>query len=142
MIGLTDRQITILRVIVEEYIETAEPVGSESLERKYNLGVSPATVRNEMAVLTQQGLLKQPHTSAGRVPTPLAMKYYINELMQERRISVADEVATKERIWDYRHNVDRMLQEATKALAHQAGVISLACTTQGNSSISTSPGQS
>jgi heat-inducible transcriptional repressor len=70
--GLTARQIQILKSLIDEYIETAEPVGSGALDKKYNLGISPATIRNEMVTLTKFGFLKQPHTSSGRVPTPKA----------------------------------------------------------------------
>src|SRR3990167_1217541 len=82
---LTDRQIQILRAIVEEYSQTAEPVGSERLDRKYGLGVSPATIRNEMVILAEMGYLSQPHTSSGRTPTPKAIRFY-----DERLIGGAD----------------------------------------------------
>ena len=65
---LTDRQKSLLRAVIEKYIETAEPVGSETVEKEAKLGVSPATIRNEMVRLTSLGYLKQPHTSAGRIP--------------------------------------------------------------------------
>jgi len=71
---LSDRQTKILKAIIEEYIENGEAVGSEVLEKKYELGVSPATIRNEMAKLVKAGFLKQPHTSAGRVPTKEAFR--------------------------------------------------------------------
>ena len=100
MTDLSDRQINILKTVVEEYTKTAEPVGSETLDRKYNLGISPATIRNEMAYLSDLGYLKQPHTSAGRVPTPVAIKLYIAEMMRERNLTVAEEVSAKEKIWD------------------------------------------
>ncbi len=100
MYDLTTRQIDILKNIVREYIDTAEAVGSETLEKKYDLGVSPATIRNEMAEMIKLGYLSKPHSSAGRIPTSKAIKLYINELMKEREMSVADEVATKEKIWD------------------------------------------
>lgn len=66
--GLTARQTQILKALIDEYISTAQAVGSEPLDKKYNLGVSPATIRNEMVALTHAGYLKQLHTSAGRVP--------------------------------------------------------------------------
>ena len=66
---LSDRKKKILQLIIEDYIETAEPVGSRSIARKYNLGISPATIRNEMSDLELLGYLEQPHTSAGRVPS-------------------------------------------------------------------------
>src|SRR5260221_13522235 len=90
---LSPRQIQILKAIIEEYIATAEPVGSETLDKKHNLGVSPATIRNEMVRLTDMKLLAQPHTSAGRSPTPTAMRYYVEQLMKPRDMSVTEEVA-------------------------------------------------
>ncbi len=122
---LSDRQVHILKAIIDEYIDTAMPVGSEQLERKYNLGVSPATIRNEMSVLIHEGFLKQPHTSAGRVPTARALRYYISALMQEAQLSVAEEVATRERIWDQRHNIYQMMQTAARTLATKLETVSI-----------------
>jgi heat-inducible transcriptional repressor len=132
MAELSDRQLQILKAIIEEYIETAEPVASETLDKKYNLGVSPATIRNEMVRLTTSGFLKQPHTSAGRAPTPHAMKLYVEKLMKPRELSVADEVSVKQKIWDYRAKMDRALKEATKTLAHETGTMSIAATDDGD----------
>ncbi|MEK7470460.1 MAG: hypothetical protein AAB622_00425 [Patescibacteria group bacterium] len=117
--GLTARQTQILKTIIDEYIETAEAVGSENLDRKYNLGVSPATIRNEMAHLTKSGYLRQPHTSAGRIPSPLAIKFYINQLMEEKQMSLVDEVKAKEEMWDSRDDIDELMDEATKALSQR-----------------------
>lgn len=125
---ISDRQTQILKCIVEEFIETAEPVGSDKLDKKYNLGISPATIRNEMVQLTEEGLLKQPHTSAGRIPTPTAIKYYISELMKEKELSVSEEVAVKQRIWDHRFKMEKLLREATKCLSEKTGNLSVAAT--------------
>ena len=89
---LSPRQISIIKAIVEEYTSTGEAVGSETLDKKFNLGVSPATIRNEMVRLEDLGYLKQPHTSAGRVPTPIALKLYVSELMSENDLPVTEEV--------------------------------------------------
>lgn len=124
--GLTARQTSLLKTIINEYIETASPVGSEELDKKYNLGVSPATIRNEMAALTHAGYLKQPHTSAGRVPTPTAMKFYIDQLMEEKQMSLVDEVKAKEEVWDSRDDVDRLMDEATRALSQRTKSLSVA----------------
>ncbi len=115
--ALTARQTHILKSLIDEYIGTAEPVGSESLEKKYRLGVSPATVRAEMYSLTKTGFLRQPHTSSGRVPTPKAMKFYIDQLMDERHMSLAEEVKVKEGVMDAKRDVDRIIEEATHSLA-------------------------
>jgi heat-inducible transcriptional repressor len=129
---LTPRQIQILKAIIEEYITTALPVGSETLDKKYNLGISPATIRNEMVRLTDMKFLHQPHTSAGRSPTPTAMRYYVEQLMRPHDMSVTDEVAVKEKIWDYRQEVDKLLREATKTLAERTKVLALTATKEGD----------
>jgi len=132
MLELTERQIKILKAIVEEYMEAAEPVGSEALEKKYELGVSPATVRNEMVKLTKAGYLKQPHASAGRVPTKQAFKLYVSQLMQEKELSVADEVAAKEKVWDSRFDFDRLMHETVRTLAQKTQALALAAVEDGN----------
>lgn len=129
--GLTARQTQILKALIDEYISTAQAVGSEPLDKKYNLGVSPATIRNEMVALTHAGYLKQLHTSAGRVPTPRAMKFYIDQLMEEKQMSLADEVRAKEEVWDVRSNLDALLEEATHALAEQTKSLAVAATDEG-----------
>lgn len=129
---LTPRQIQILKAIIDEYITTAEAVGSETLEKKYDLGVSPATIRNEMVRLTDMGMLNQPHTSAGRSPTPVALKYYVTQLMKPKDLSVAEEVAVKEKIWNYRLELDKLLREATRALADKTKALAITATNDGD----------
>lgn len=116
--ALTARQTQILKSIINEYIETAEPIGSSSLEKKYELGISPATIRNEMVALTKLGFLRQPHTSAGRTPSPKAMKFYIDQLMDERKLSVAEEVKVKEEVMQRKDDIDEVLNEATHELSN------------------------
>lgn len=128
MIDLTARQIQILRAVVQEFIQTADAVGSETLDKKYNMGVSPATIRNDMVQLTKLGYLQKSHSSAGRQPTSLAMKLYIRELMKEKDLSVADEVSLKERIWSERHQFDNLLRVATRLLAEKTGAVGFAVT--------------
>jgi len=132
MAELTERQTRILKATIEEYMETAEPVGSETLEKKYELGVSPATIRNEMIRLTTSGYLKQPHTSAGRIPTKLAFKLYVNHLMEEKNLSVADEVAAKEMVWDSRFDSDKLMHEAVRGLAQRTRSLAVAVTDEGD----------
>ena len=131
MIDLVARQIQILRAIIEEFIETGEPVGSETIDKKYNIGVSPATIRNEMSYLTKQGYLIKTHISAGRVPTALAMRLYINELVKEKELSVADEVGVKEKIWRYRNQMEDLLYETSRVLADKTHALGLAVTPDG-----------
>jgi len=132
MIHLTPRQTQILKAVVEEYITSAEPIASEQLEKKFNLGVSPATIRNEMADLTEMGLLKQPHTSAGRVPTPMGLRFYVDNLMQEKSLSVADEVSSKERIWDSRLDFDRLMRQTCIALSEKTRNLAVIITDDGD----------
>lgn len=129
---LSPRQVQILRAIIDDYINTAEPVGSDTLEKKYDLGISPATIRNEMVRLTDMKLLRQPHTSAGRIPTPFALRFYVDHLMKTKSLSVADEVSVKEKIWDYRLEIDKLLREATRALAGKTKTLAITVTNDGD----------
>lgn len=129
--GLTARQTQVLKAIVDEYIATADAVGSEAVDKKYNLGVSPATIRNEMVALTRSGYLKQLHTSAGRVPTPTAMKFYIDQLMEEKQMSLVDEVKAKEEVWDSRADLKALMEEATHALAEATQSLSVSALEEG-----------
>jgi heat-inducible transcriptional repressor len=132
MYDLTQRQIEILKHIVKEYVDSAEPVGSETLEKKYDLGVSPATIRNEMSEMVRLGYLSKPHTSAGRIPTSKAMRFYVNELMKEKEMSVAEEVEAKEKVWDVRERQGRFLREATKALSQKTKALAVATDDDGD----------
>lgn len=129
---LTHRQIQILKSIIDEYIETAMPVGSLTIEKKYDMGVSPATIRNEMVFLTKMGYLKKSHSSSGRTPTPIALKYYVNNLLNEQQLSTAEEVAVKEKVWDYRNQLEKFLREATRELAKRTGEIAITATSNGD----------
>src|SRR3989344_3720366 len=129
---LSPRQIQILKAVVDEYINTADPVGSDVLEKKYSIGVSPATIRNEMVALTQKGFLRQPHTSAGRIPTPRALKLYVKQLMDEKKLSVAEEVAAKEQVLQSRDNIDNLMHQVTRSLAQQTHSLAVAATDQGD----------
>jgi len=131
--ALTARQTQILKCIIDEYIETAEPVGSDVLEKKHGLGVSSATIRNEMATLTNLKYLKQPHTSAGRVPTPRAMKFYVDQLMEEKQMSLAEEVKAKEEVWDSRDDIEDLIEEATNSLAARTDSLAVAALDDGRS---------
>ncbi len=131
MSELTPRQIKILKSLVDEYIETADPVGSETLEKKYSFGVCPATLRNEMSKLAQMGYIKKAHSSSGRTPTSMGLKYYVRELLTPKKLSVSEEVGVKEKIWSYKNDFDNLLREATRELAKRTGKMSLAANNQG-----------
>ena len=83
---LTERRRRLLQLIVDEYVNTAQPVGSGSVAQKHNMPYSPATIRNEMAALEDEGFITHPHTSAGRVPTDLGYRYYVQTLMREEKL--------------------------------------------------------
>ncbi|ETK35912.1 heat-inducible transcriptional repressor HrcA [Microbispora corallina] len=87
---LDDRKLAVLRAIVEDYVSTNEPVGSKALADRHNLGVSPATIRNDMAALEEQGYIAQPHTSAGRVPTDKGYRLFVDRLSQIKPMSGAE----------------------------------------------------
>ena len=85
-----DRRLAVLRAIVEDYVATHEPVGSRSLVERHSLGVSPATIRNDMAALEDEGLIAQPHTSAGRVPTDQGYRVFVDRLSAVKPMSAAE----------------------------------------------------
>jgi len=129
--SLSERQREILRDIIEEYITTAQPVGSVELVNRRNLNLSGATVRNIMSDLVRNGYLKMEHISSGRKPTELAYRLYISELMPPVEISVLDEVAIKERIWEDRYELERLLCTLTNTLAESTKSMSIAITDDG-----------
>lgn len=113
--NLSDRKKQILRTIVEYYINTAEPVGSKALSN--DLGISSATIRNEMAELTSMGLLDQPHTSAGRIPTPLGYRIYVNELMNSHRLSISETEEINKTMKVKMEQLDRVLSDAGRLVS-------------------------
>ena len=129
---LSDRQIQLLNAIIKEYIETSEPVGSQVLVKKYKLKYSPATVRNEMAHLLEEGFLDMLHTSSGRVPTSMAYRLFLNELMEEEEMPVLQEVAMKQRLWPSRFEFERMLRQAVIALSENTKELAIATTFDGH----------
>ncbi|MBI4037440.1 hypothetical protein HY382_00140 [Candidatus Curtissbacteria bacterium] len=129
---LSERQKNLLRAIIEKYIETGDAVGSETIEKGAALGVSPATIRNEMVKLTALGYLKQPHTSAGRIPTSMGLKFYVDQLMEERALSLKDEVAIKEELGQEKEKFDKLLRHASQALASQTHSLAVASDEDGN----------
>ena len=88
--NLDDRKKKILSSVVEDYIISAEPVGSKTIMQKYNLEYSSATIRNDMKLLEEGGYLEQPHVSAGRIPSTKGYRYYVDNLMKEKKLSMID----------------------------------------------------
>ena len=113
---LTDRKKQILKVVVEDYIRTAEPVGSKAIAGEMG-GVSSATIRNELSDLTELGYLEQPHTSAGRVPSPKGYRLYVNELMERQRLSVAETERINQSLQMKMEELDQVISQAGRAVS-------------------------
>jgi heat-inducible transcriptional repressor len=114
---LTDRQRTVLRAVVEDYVLTAIPVGSKALVGRYRLPVSPATVRSAMAELEALGLLSHPHTSAGRVPSDLGYRHYVESLMREAELDTADRLMIRHQFSQVQLTSNEWLRLAAAVLA-------------------------
>lgn len=127
---LNERKLKILQAIIQDYIHTAEPIGSRTLTKRYDLGVSPATIRNEMADLEELGFLMQPHTSAGRVPSDKAYRLYVDTLLEESKIVNLQKNYIKANLLKRFGEVERLLQYSSKILAELTKYTSLALTPQ------------
>ncbi|MET8148738.1 heat-inducible transcriptional repressor HrcA [Actinoplanes sp. NPDC049668] len=121
--SLDDRKLEVLRAIVEDYVSTQEPVGSKALVERHQLGVSPATVRNDMAVLEEEGYIRQPHTSAGRVPTDAGYRLFVDRLSRVKPLSPAERRAIERFLVgavdldDVVHRTVRLLAQLTRQVA-------------------------
>src|SRR3984885_8307886 len=113
---LDKRKAYILATVVYEYIATAEPVGSQTLTQKYQLGVSSATVRNEMAELEAGGYLVQPHTSAGRVPSDAGYRKYVDRLMQPEELADDEQRRIHDELGDAARELDEIIDHTTRLL--------------------------
>lgn len=114
---LTERKKRILRVVIEHYINTAEPVGSKSIAESAGLDISSATIRNEMADLESLGFLEQPHTSAGRIPSPKGYRLYVNELMEAHKLSLQETERVNQALQMKMAELDRVLDQAGRIAA-------------------------
>ena len=122
---LTERQQSILKYVVEEYIRTGRAVGSKALLERFPLGVSSATVRNEMGLLEALDYLQQPHTSAGRVPTERGLRYYVEHLMQTAELSLAEQLTISHQFRQVEQQVASWLKLAAAVLADASGNLGL-----------------
>ena len=111
---ISERKKKILAAVVDEYIVTAEPVGSKALAEKAGLGCSSATIRNELAELVKMGYLEQPHTSAGRVPTALGYRMYVNELMQKQKLSLEETEELNSRLEKRLSELDNTISDVSR----------------------------
>jgi heat-inducible transcriptional repressor len=123
---LTPRQELILRKVVETFTETGEPVGSKTLAADPDLGVGPSTVRNELAILEERGLLAHPHTSAGRVPTDAGHRHYVDELLGDRRAELAPRTAERPlKLELMRREVDEAMKTTSETLSQVTNLLAI-----------------
>jgi len=125
MNNLTERQKLILALIIRDYIETAQPIGSQSLVDNYNLNVSSATVRNDMLALSETGYLRQPHTSAGRIPTEDGYRFFVRQLMGHTELPSTTKRTIVHQFYQAGTDIDRWMRLAASVLAHQSQAASL-----------------
>jgi heat-inducible transcriptional repressor len=125
--NLTEREEHILAAVIRTYVETAEPAGSRTVAKRHGLGVSPATVRNAMADLEERGFLFHPHTSAGRIPTDLAYRYYVDTLMQPVRIPAADQRRLRRELEEEGQGpLERLIRRSIQVLGLVTGELGVA----------------
>ncbi|HJR81813.1 MAG TPA: heat-inducible transcriptional repressor HrcA [Anaerolineales bacterium] len=122
---LTERQKTLLLLIIRDYIESAQPVGSKRLAEHYRLHLSSATIRNEMAALTEMGYLRQPHTSAGRVPTEEGYRYFVSQMMNQAELPESVQATISHQFHQSRADIDQWMTLAASILAHQSQGVSV-----------------
>ena len=115
---LTERKRQILKIVVEGYIRTAEPVGSKVIAAQMVGKVSSATIRNELADLVDLGYLEQPHTSAGRIPSPKGYRLYVNELMEQQRLSLAETEQINRSLQIKMEEMDRVISRAASSFSN------------------------
>lgn len=127
---LNERKKKILQIIIEDYISSAEPVGSRTIARKYDLGLSPATIRNEMSDLELLGYLEQPHTSAGRIPSAQAYRFYVDALIEPGTLTDNDMALIDGWYNERRRNIDDIFQSTAKILSCMTQNVSMVLTNQ------------
>lgn len=126
--NMGDRKLQILKFIIDDFISTAQPIGSRTIAKKYTLGLSSATIRNEMADLEELGYLEQPHTSAGRVPSDLGYRLYVDSLMKQGTLGTEQKQIIQSLLMNRIIEVDDVISQATKLLSnmtHMTSFISL-----------------
>lgn len=122
------RKLKILQAVIEAYIQTGEPVGSKTLCQALDVSVSSATIRNEMASLSELGLLEQPHTSAGRIPSQLGYRLYINQLMRPQPLTEAEKRYIDGHLSEYADDPDLLLEKAAQMLAQMTSYAAISTT--------------
>lgn len=125
---LSERKLKILQAIIADFIRTAEPVGSRTISKNYDLGVSPATVRNEMSDLEELGYLSHPHTSSGRVPSEKAYRLYVNELMKKKELTSEEKDAIASRLYGNVTELENLMKRAAHILSEITNLTAFAMT--------------
>jgi heat-inducible transcriptional repressor len=125
MPSLTERQKTLLLLIIRDYIESAQPVGSKRLGEHYHIDLSSATIRNEMVALTEMGYLRQPHTSAGRVPTEEGYRFFVGQMMHNAELPESVQHTISHQFYQARPDVEQWMTLAASILAHQSQGVSV-----------------
>ena len=131
---LNERKLQILQAIVADFIYSAEPVGSRTISKKYDMGLSPATIRNEMSDLEEMGYLTHPHTSAGRVPSDKAYRLYVDQLMRASKLTDERKQAISSKLSDTAAELDRTIEKAASLLSEITNLVSFAITPSGRES--------
>lgn len=124
--SLSDRRARILTFIIDDYVQSATPIGSQSLVQRHALGLSSATVRNEMALLEDEGYITHPHTSAGRVPSNFGYRTYVSSLMPERRLSREEQIAILHQFGQSTRDLEEWVGLAASVLARSLHNVALA----------------
>ena len=114
---LSDRQLKILEAIINDYIQTAEPIGSRTIAKKYGMGISSATIRNEMSDLEDMGFITQPHTSSGRIPSEKGYRFYVDSMMPRKSLTSEESLLLQQMILSNIYQVEYMMKETANALA-------------------------
>lgn len=148
LVPLDERKREILKAVISDYVMTAEPVGSKNLLKRHKLNYSSATVRNEMAELEEMGYLEKPHTSAGRIPSDIGYRLYVDELIEPKEMSLQEQQLIKAEFNKAFDNFDHLLSQAADFLSRQTGYTSILLTPEANESyvkhlrmLQTEPGQ-
>ncbi|KKT87529.1 MAG: Transcriptional regulator of heat shock protein [Candidatus Moranbacteria bacterium GW2011_GWC2_45_10] len=118
---MNSRQEKILAAVIEEYTQTAIPVGSSMLVEKYDFGMSSATIRSDMASLEEEGLLYQPHISAGRIPTDKGYRYFVEEIMGDKELSKSEQQKLQKEFLKLKAQNTRLTRTTAKLLSHLSG---------------------
>ncbi len=125
---LSERKLKILQAIIADFIKNAEPVGSRTLSKNYALGISPATIRNEMSDLEEMGYLTHPHTSSGRVPSEKAYRLYVNQMMNKHELTMEQKTSIAEQLHDSVNELEKMVQQAAHVLSEITNLTAFALT--------------